>query len=197
MPPAAAPTIAVVLAAGAGRRFTGDGHKLDADIDGRSVLTRATEHALAADIGPVVVVVGRPGAHPLPPGATEIVNERWVEGQATSLRAAVAHAAGVGATSIVVGLGDQPGIAPSAWRAVAAATGPIAVATYDGHRGHPVKLAADVWPLLPQGGDTGARELLREHRELVSEVPCDGSPFDIDTVEDLRAWQSNSSTSSP
>ncbi len=149
--------VVVVLAAGAGTRFAGPGHKLHADLGGRSVIARALDHALAADIGTVVVVVPEAGAHPLPAHVTEVVNPRWFDGQATSLWAGIDTAAGLGADAVVVGLGDQPGIEPSAWRAVAVTDAPIAIATYDGRPGHPVRLRADVWARIPRSGDAGAR----------------------------------------
>jgi CTP:molybdopterin cytidylyltransferase MocA len=125
----------------------------------------------------------------LPAGAQEVPNERWAEGQATSLAAGLDAAAAAGHDAVVVGLGDQPLIPAEAWRRVGAATATaIAVATYDGARRNPVRLAAEVWPLVPREGDEGARRLLRGRPDLVGEVACPGDPADVDTQEDLATW---------
>lgn len=189
-------TVAILLAAGAGSRFAGDGHKLDATIGDRSVAHQAIAAALDSDIGPVLVVTG---AHPiaLPAGATEVQNPDWADGQITSVRRGLEAARALGATAVVVGLADQPFVTAEAWRAVAASTSPIAVATYGGRRGNPVRLDESVWHLLPESGDEGARALIRVRPDLVEQIPCAGSPADIDTEEDLRRWQNNSSTNSP
>ena len=185
-------TAAVVLAAGAGSRFAGPGHKLTSALPGGGTLAaRAVRTAIDAAIGPVAVVVGPvPAAElELPGQVTAVVNQRWPAGQATSLLAAVLWARSRGHRAIVVGLGDQPGLTAAAWRAVAdTKVTPMAVATYDGHRAHPVRLAAEVWPDLPAEGDEGARSYLRSRPELVTEVACEGDPADIDTVDDLAAW---------
>ena len=191
--------VVVLLAGGAGSRFQAEGHKLSANIvesdTGRvhSVIERSLASALAADVGPVVVVTGAV-ADIVPTHLRDAVticrNERWQDGQITSLHAGIDAARSVGATAVVVGLADQPFIEPGAWRAVAEATGPITVAAYDGRRANPVKLDAEVWDLLPTTGDEGARALMRVRPDLVREVACTGSPADIDTTEDLRRWQS-------
>jgi CTP:molybdopterin cytidylyltransferase MocA len=190
-------TVAVVLAAGAGRRFAGPTHKLDAELDGRPLILHALAAAVASAVGPVLVVVSDQTTTPLPSGVTPVVNPEWRRGQMSSLHAGLAAAAELGAAAAVVGLADQPLVTPDAWRRVAAADAPIAVATYSGRRGNPVKLRRDVWQLLPPNGDEGARSLMRLRPDLVVAVPCQGSPIDVDTVEDLRRWQNSSSTSSP
>jgi molybdenum cofactor cytidylyltransferase len=187
-------TAAVVLAAGEGTRYTasgGPGHKLLAGFRGRTVVSWAIDHAVEAGVGSVYVVVGAVEV-PVPDGVHLVRNPRWPEGIATSLQAAVETAGAVGDDAVVIGLGDQPLVEPEAWRRVAsagAASGPpIAVGTYDGVRGHPVRLAAEVWPLLPATGDEAARTLMRAHPELVLEVPCPGRSVDVDTLEDLTRW---------
>jgi len=188
---------AVVLAAGAGSRFDGEGHKLLAPFRGRPLATWAIDAAAASGLDEVLVVEG---AVPLgevvedagarsPVPVRRLANTRWAEGQAGSLAVAVEAAGAAGHVAVVVGLADQPLVPRAAWRAVADSTAtPISVATYGGRRRNPVRLARSVWPLLSTEGDEGARELMRRRPDLVGEVACEGEPVDVDTVEDLARW---------
>ena len=179
-----------MLAAGGGSRFAGPAHKLLTPFRGRPLVTWAVEAALGAGLAETVVVVGAADlAGVLPAGVTVVENHDWERGgQASSLRAAVAWAGRQGHDAVVVGLGDQPLVPAAAWAAVAADPHPIAVATFDGARRPPVRLAREVWPLLPVAGDVGARTLISARPDLVGEVACDGDAADVDTLEDLRRW---------
>jgi molybdenum cofactor cytidylyltransferase len=188
-------TAAIVLAAGGGSRFTasgGEGHKLLAPYLGRPVVMWSIEAAAAAQLDATYVVRGRTDL-PMPPlvadRVTIVRNTRWREGIATSLQTGIARARRDGHAAVVVGLGDQPLVLTEAWRRVArATTTPIAVATYAGQRGNPVRLWSPVWPLLPSTGDEGARIVMRRRPDMVTEVPCPGRSADIDTVDDLDEW---------
>src|SRR5687768_7096069 len=104
-------TAAVVLAAGAGSRFTGGTHKLLSPFRGRPLVAWALD---AADVLDELIVVTGAVELPTPPGARVVRSEFWAEGQGTSLAAGIAAAAGHDA--VVVGLGDQPLIPAEAWR---------------------------------------------------------------------------------
>ena len=181
---------AIVLAAGAGTRFEGETPKLLAPFRGRPLVAWAIEHAREAGLDETIVVTGAADLRDLmPSGVVAIRNEDYADGIASSLRAGVWYAQSRGCDAVVVGLGDQPLIPAEAWAGVARHTEhPIAVATYNGKRRNPVRLAREVWDLLPVTGDEGARVVMRERPDLVGEVACDGEPADVDTTEDLSQW---------
>lgn len=190
------PPVGVLLAGGAGTRFAGPRHKLLTELRGRPLY----EWGLSAirDAGLVPWIVWGRLADEAPPTAPDVVvlrNDRWRDGLASSLQVAIAHARDAGLDAITVGPADQPFIPASAWRAVSGCDAELAVATYDGRRGNPVRLGRSVWDLLPDAGDAGGRAVMRLRPELVVEVACQGNPADIDTLEDLQRW--NSSTTSP
>ncbi len=180
---------AVVLAAGGGTRWDGDGHKLLALLDGQPLAAHALGAASAAGLDELIVVTGAVDlSEVIPAEATVLHNYRWAEGQAGSLRLAVDHARATGHDAVVVGLADSPGVPVEAWRALAAVDAVLAVATFDGRRRPPTRIGRSLWDELPDAGDEGARILLARRSDLVLEVPCDGDPADVDTMEDLQRW---------
>ena len=187
---------AVLLSAGGGSRFTGSHHKLLQPLNGKPVVRWALEAIAEAGLSPIFVVTGAVDLaealrEPLAnePEVVVIRNDRWRSGMASSLQCAISAARERELEAVVVGLGDQPGIPASAWRAVAETQAPLAVATYRGERRNPVRIHAELWSHLPVDGDEGARSLIRELSTLVTEVACEGNADDIDTVDDVAKWQ--------
>ena len=184
---------AVLLAAGSGSRFSGSAHKLLTVISGQTVFAWTLQNCLAAQFQQLIVVTGAVDlsaqiaeAKLAAENLIEVHNENWQTGMASSLQCAISEAQRHGASSVVVGLADQPAIKPSSWQRVATATAPLAVATYNGVRGNPVRIHAELWPLLPTNGDEGARSLFKSHKDLLEEVACDGSAQDLDTSSDIE-----------
>ena len=200
MPPgpvAQPPVAGLVLAAGSGSRFGRP--KALVDYRGRPLVLRAVEVLIAAGCAPVLTVLGAAAAEVRVavdlPGS--VVNADWASGMASSLRCGLA-ALPASAPAVVITLADQPLVGSAAvvrlvlaWQAGAVA----AVATYAGRPRNPVLLIRDVWPdvAAASAGETGARAWLRAHPHLVTEVPCDGagSPYDIDTPDDLLALEAD------
>lgn len=178
--------VGILLAAGAGRRFETDAHKLVAPLKGRPLISFALD-AMRAGCGRGVVVQGALDlASFCPPDVALVENAAWQEGLASSLRRGLSWAAEDGADAAVVGLADAPGIPAEAWRRVAACDAPIAVASFSGLRHPPVRLAASVWDEVPTTGERGARALFARPDAVA--VACPGDPRDIDTVADLERW---------
>ena len=183
--------LGVLLAAGAGSRFVEKNHKLVAPLRGRPVIAHSLSALRSAGLDEVVVVTGAVDLSDHLEGVTALYNPDWATGQRSSVLCALTYAREHSYDAVVVGLADQPFIDASAWQAVADTNAPIAVATYDGIRGNPVRLDKSVWDLFHETTsepDAGARTLMHMHPELVREVACKGISADIDTTEDLAQW---------
>ena len=170
----------LVLAAGEGRRFGGP--KAPAIVDGERLVDRAVRILREAGCSEVVVVLGAWVGEV--PGATVIENPDWASGMGSSLRAGLTWLEQESScTKTVVTLVDLPGLTSVAIARVADCPGDIAVAVYDGERGHPVAIARRHWPEVIESarGDRGARDFLRGHADEVVVVEVG----DVATGEDL------------
>jgi molybdenum cofactor cytidylyltransferase len=186
--------VVVVLAAGGGSRFRGQGHKLAQKIGNASVLGTTLRNVLASQLPLVVVAtahmaeiarrsvatrdivilpeVGTPGPQPLGMGYSIVC--------------------GVSARPEAPGWlilpGDMPMVTAATMQALARELQEHAVvyAQHRGHRGHPVGFSAELYSeLTALGGDEGARRLVARFAAHAVEVDDPGVLIDIDTVADL------------
>ena len=184
---------AVVLAAGESSRMNGRVKQL-LPWGEEPLLRHAIEQTLEAGFSHVFVVLGyradliSPAINDLP--VDVIVNDRWSEGVASSVRAAVEAFPGSIKAAIFVP-SDQPGITAELLRRMADAyvnTGRhVIYATYGGMRGQPVLFDRSLFPeLLGLQGDVGGRAVLRRHPDeaMAVEVEDELAGVDIDTWQD-------------
>lgn len=191
---------AVVLAAGAGRRFGGG--KLLAPWRGGVLLDGALAAALAAPARNVWVVTGAEAeavstaarAYASSAGAADrlrlVAAPDHAEGMGASLRAAIAALPPDTAGAFVF-LGDMPRVPASILPDLAAALAagaPAAAPVWAGRRGNPVLLGRGLFPALRAlSGDQGARAVLQGlgERLVLAPAPDDGVLFDVDERDDL------------
>ena len=191
--------VVVVLAAGRGLRFKGDGQKLSRSLAGTTVLGRTLAQVIASGL-PVVVVT----TSELVPIAQEVVAARDIVlvppvGSASRepLGMGYSTAAGVAARAHAAGWlvlpGDMPLVRTSSILAVADALAehPVAFTQYQGRRGHPVGFASELFSELTLlDGDEGARRVVARYPAHPVPVDDPGVLVDIDTPGDLaRARQ--------
>jgi molybdenum cofactor cytidylyltransferase len=192
--------VGVILAAGEGSRM---GQPKGLVRIGERTLLEEVLDAYSASLARGVVVVVAPDSPVSKFVDTEsaqlVTNPEPARGPLSSLWAALDQVEAT-ADAILVHPIDVPVFDPELIdelvRHYDAGEGPIVVPTYQGRRGHPVLFGRSCFPLLRAASlETGARQVLHEHPDLVREVPTE-LPWvteDLDTPQDverfLQAWR--------
>jgi molybdenum cofactor cytidylyltransferase len=185
-----------ILAAGAARRMAAP--KLLIPFKGTTLLENAIRAATGAAAEAVFVITGAYDhemssvlpAYPVQP----VFNAHWAEGQASSIRTAVAFCREQSFAAVLIMVADQPFVTAQHLDALIGAyrlgKASIYAAQVGNRRGNPCLFDASCFDaLMSLTGDTGARGLLKGEGgfELQPVVFADQHLFeDIDTEEDLQ-----------
>ncbi|MER9506431.1 molybdopterin-binding/glycosyltransferase family 2 protein [Mesorhizobium sp. M0579] len=185
----------VLLAAGRSSRMGGP-NKLLALFDGKPLVRRTVERALASKATSTVVVTGhqRERVHAALSGLDVIFadNPDFADGLSSSLKAGIARVGAEAAGAMIV-LGDMPGISSTdldrlieAFRRDGGRS--VVRAAHDGRRGNPVLLPRALFGGIAHlEGDTGARHLVEaEGLDVIDVEIGDGASIDVDTREALE-----------
>lgn len=186
-PVPASKVLALVLAAGSGRRFGADKRRA-LMADGMPLLA-ATLAQAQRNFAQVAVVL-RPADDPrqlgVPAGVQVIYCTTAEQGMGHSLAAGIAALHGQPASAIAILLGDMPWVRSATLQALSApaAAQRMVFPLHAGERGHPVLFGRDFWaPLQALSGDAGAKALLAAHPDAWLGVAVDdlGVLRDVDT----------------
>lgn len=179
-------TAAVILAAGASSRL-GEPKQM-VRWHGMTLLERSVAVAKEAGLDPVIVVLGASAARVSEVcdlrQAWVVVNPRWSEGMASSVRAGMELAENFPKVDGAVLLTcDMPLVGAAHLRALVDAGEAVVGSGYAGRVGVPAFFARRRFQeLLTLAGDTGARALLRGSAAVAL---AEDTAHDVDTPEDV------------
>ena len=188
----------MVLAAGLSSRM--GVNKLLLPLKGRPLVRHAVDAAAASRCDPVIVVTGDNCGQIEAASCAQKVrfvrNRDFTGGLSESLKCGL-RALPPDCEGVAVLLGDMPFVTSQLIDALITAFDPtdgraICVPVHRGQRGNPVLWARQFFPeMVALEGDTGARPLMARHEAVLYEleVADDGPLTDIDTPEDLAAYE--------
>jgi molybdenum cofactor cytidylyltransferase len=189
----------VLLAAGRSSRMGEAGaHKLLAEFDGRPLIRRSAEIAVASLARSVVVVTGhRRGEIERALSSLPVhiePNADYASGMASSLIAGISAEAAAGAGGVMIMLADMPAVTvdnlDALIRAFQRSSGRAIIrAVANGKRGNPVILPDDLLPkIMELRGDVGARGIIEASDLPVIDVEIgEAARIDVDTAEQVVA----------
>lgn len=187
------PCAGIVLAAGEARRFGKPKQLLD--WQGRPFVRAVAMAALQAGLSPVIVVVGANaervadalGGLPV----ETVVNERWQDGQASSIRAGLAACPGNLGAAVFL-LADQPQVTADVIGALVETHAEnlepiVAPLILEEKRGNPILFDRVTFPdLMGLRGDVGGRAILSQYPIRYVPWHDEALLLDIDTPEDYQ-----------
>jgi molybdenum cofactor cytidylyltransferase len=188
---------AILLAAGTSARM-GQAKQL-LPLGSSTVLAQTLEHARAAAVDEVVLVLGSSAEsirHQLPKtlldGVKVVVNHSYEQGMASSLRSGLSALDPQTAAALIL-LGDQPFTLPQTLDRILQAYrdsgAQIVIPTHQGTRGNPVLLDRSLFSeAMALEGDVGCRAIFKNHLGGIVNVEVEdiGVLLDLDNREDYE-----------
>ncbi|MGF1502372.1 MAG: NTP transferase domain-containing protein [Paracoccaceae bacterium] len=191
---------ALLLAAGRSSRMGGRDKLAEPLPDGTALLSRVARELAASGVDETLAVLpalDHPRAALLPSGVTVVENPRSAEGMGRSIAAGMARIRS-DADAVLLVLADMPEIGREGIDRLLAAFDPdegreiVRATAEDGRPGHPVLFGRRFFePLGLLDGDRGARDVLAQHGEFITEVALPGAAAltDLDSPEDWALWR--------
>lgn len=188
----------ILLAAGESKRMGSPKQLLD--IDGKSLLRRTAEVALATDCYPVVMVIGANKAQIAPEiidlPLTVIDNPMWHEGMSSSVKMGMAglYMTYKDVDAVIMLVCDQPYLSVSLLTRMIdvyrTKKPPIVACKYGEETGVPALFDRKLFEeLLTLTGDKGAKPILMNHLDEAYLITFEAGSVDLDTPEDYEAFQ--------
>ncbi|MFD2932317.1 nucleotidyltransferase family protein [Spirosoma flavum] len=191
----------IILAAGGSTRLGGKPKQL-LSHDGTTLVRRMANAALSLQTGPVIVVLGANQdliytelAH-LPIHTP--INPDWRDGMSSSLRVGLNRLSDEPVEAFLIVLTDQPYVTAELLQQLITTQekrGLGIVACRYGESGHlGVPALFDIRyrsEFMRLSGDVGARKLIQQYSSDCAEIPFPLAAIDLDTWQDVEAWQSS------
>lgn len=188
-------TAGLVLAAGAGTRMGQP--KASVEINGERMVDRAVRLLNKAGCDCVYVILGAWIGEVK--NCEVVINKDWAEGISSSLKCGLKALQDKNKmrevkkdnpiTHAVITLVDLPGLTSNIVKKVMENPADLVVATFEGVRGHPVKIASKHWDevLDKISGDSGAKSFLDSRADVVEvRFNLKAGLDDVDRQEDLK-----------
>jgi molybdenum cofactor cytidylyltransferase len=169
-------------------------------FNGKSLLKHGVEVAVDAITEPVIVVLG---ANPEllekeleNKPVTTVINSEWEEGMASSIRCGLKKLLEISpkVEAAIIMVCDQPFVTSELLAGLIEkyreTRKPIITSSYENTKGTPALFDKSVFALLLDlNGDSGAKKIMKENPDWVSEIEFPLGKIDIDTEEDEALLQ--------